>query len=42
VLSEQVKASIKEIIAKDLTANSDEELWKKLAPAVGRLSAAVI
>jgi protein required for attachment to host cells len=42
VLSEQVKASIKEIIAKDLTANSNEELWKKLAPAVGRLSAAVV
>ena len=42
VLSDQVKASIKEIIAKDLTANSDEELWTKLAPAVGRLSAAVI
>jgi len=42
VLSDQVKAAIKEIITKDLVANSDEELWKKLAPVVGRLSAAVI
>jgi protein required for attachment to host cells len=39
LLSEQVKASIKEIVAKDLTGNTDEELWTKLAPAVGRLSA---
>lgn len=42
LLSDQVKATIKEIVAKDLTANSDEELWQKLAPVVGRLSAAVI
>jgi protein required for attachment to host cells len=42
LLSDQVKESIKEIVAKDLTASSEDELWKKLAPVVGRISAAVI
>lgn len=39
LLSKEVRASIKEVVAKDLTADTNEELWTKLAPAIAKLSA---
>jgi protein required for attachment to host cells len=39
LLSERVKASIKEAVAKDLIADTNEELWMKLAPMIAKVSA---
>jgi protein required for attachment to host cells len=42
LLPDRVKACVREEIAKDLTGNTSDVLWKKLAPVVGRLFGAAL